>query len=84
MVLNLIVNAAHAIQDVAGREGTEKGVITIRTRPLTDWVEVKISDTGGGIPQGCTDPHLRSFLHHQDNRQRNRTGTGDCALGGGR
>lgn len=51
VVLNLIVNAAHAIQDVAGREGTEKGVITIRTRPLTDWVEVKISDTGGGIPQ---------------------------------
>lgn len=51
VVLNLIVNAAHAIEDVAGQEGTKKGVITIRTRRLTDWVEVKISDTGGGIPE---------------------------------
>jgi PAS domain S-box-containing protein len=49
VVLNLIVNAAHAIEDVAGQEGT--GVITIQTRRLTDWVEVKISDTGGGIPE---------------------------------
>jgi signal transduction histidine kinase len=51
VILNLIVNAAHAIEDVAARGRTEKGLITIRTRSLAGWVEVRISDTGGGIPE---------------------------------
>ena len=49
--LNLIVNAAHAINDnLAGQPGG-KGVITIRTRGLPTGVEIRIQDTGGGIPQ---------------------------------
>ena len=32
VVLNLIVNAAHAIGDVVARDGTKKGLITITTR----------------------------------------------------
>jgi len=50
VILNLIVNAAHAIGDTV--RGTERrGTITIRT-----WVEgrsavVAIGDTGGGIPE---------------------------------
>ncbi len=49
MVLNLIVNAAHAISDVVGRSG-KKGTITIRTRREEDCVAVEVGDTGGGIP----------------------------------
>src|SRR6202795_1730290 len=46
--LNLIVNAAHAIED-AGRD-TETGVIKIRTELSDDCVVVRISDNGCGIP----------------------------------
>ena len=47
--LNLIVNAAHAI---AGSGGSErKGTITLRTRQEGNWVAVRISDTGPGIPE---------------------------------
>ena len=46
--LNLIVNAAHAIED-AGRD-TETGVIKIRTELSDDCVVIRISDNGCGIP----------------------------------
>jgi signal transduction histidine kinase len=49
VVLNLIVNAAHAIEDVV--KGTaNKGKITVTTRVLDGSVEIAISDTGKGIP----------------------------------
>jgi PAS domain S-box-containing protein len=51
VLLNVIVNAAQAIEDVAARGGTEKGLITIRTRSIAGWAEVRVSDTGGGIPE---------------------------------
>jgi signal transduction histidine kinase len=49
VVLNLIVNAAHAIGDVV--KGTPaKGKITVATRVLNDVVEISVGDTGNGIP----------------------------------
>ncbi|HET9864317.1 MAG TPA: ATP-binding protein [Steroidobacteraceae bacterium] len=49
VVLNLIVNAAHAIGDVV--RGTDrKGKIRVATRVLGEQVEIAISDTGKGIP----------------------------------
>ena len=50
VILNLVVNAAHAIADVTGR-GTTKGRITIATRRDGDWAEIRIRDTGTGIPE---------------------------------
>lgn len=49
--LNLIINAAHAIGDATdgGRRG--KGLITLSTRLQDQWVEIRIVDTGGGIPE---------------------------------
>jgi signal transduction histidine kinase len=49
VVLNLIVNAAHAIGDVV-KETQAKGKIRVATRVLDDQVEIAISDTGKGIP----------------------------------
>jgi len=49
-ILNLVVNAAHAIADLPGR-GTAKGRISIRTRRDGEWAEVRIGDTGTGIPE---------------------------------
>jgi signal transduction histidine kinase len=49
VVLNLIVNAAHAIADVV--KGTaDKGKIRVATRVVGEQVEIAISDTGKGIP----------------------------------
>jgi len=50
VVLNLLVNAAHAIGDVVHGGADGKGVITVRTLRDGDWVEVRIGDTGAGIP----------------------------------
>jgi two-component system NtrC family sensor kinase len=47
--LNLLVNAAHAIQEV--NQGTQKlGKIVIRTRQVDGSALITISDTGCGIP----------------------------------
>jgi signal transduction histidine kinase len=51
VILNLVVNAAHAIGDVSGGDGRGKGLITASTRLCGDWVEVRIRDTGSGIPE---------------------------------
>ena len=47
--LNLIVNAAHAIQESGKNAAT--GVITIRTSAAPGMVEVAIGDNGCGIPR---------------------------------
>ena len=49
-ILNLIVNASHAIEEaVAKKQG--RGTITISTRLLNHQVEIKVVDTGIGIPE---------------------------------
>ncbi|MDZ7618426.1 MAG: PocR ligand-binding domain-containing protein, partial [Patescibacteria group bacterium] len=50
VLLNLIVNAAHAIGERLGPGATEKGVITITTKAVGNMVEVRVADTGTGIP----------------------------------
>ena len=52
VILNLIVNAAHAISSVTEHVFKGKGLITIRTTQDGDWVEIRITDTGSGIPKG--------------------------------
>ena len=53
VVLNLLINAAHAIADMRGQRPGTKGVITVSTRRVDDWAEVRIEDTGGGIPESA-------------------------------
>jgi len=49
VILNLIVNAAQAIsQQVKGT--SRKGLIHITTRQKETAVEIRVADTGGGIP----------------------------------
>ncbi|MCL4791974.1 MAG: PAS domain S-box protein [Gammaproteobacteria bacterium] len=49
VILNMIVNAAHAIGDVVGDSASGRGTITLSTRKLDDWAEIRISDTGCGM-----------------------------------
>ena len=50
VILNMIVNAAHAIADVQGDSGN-LGKITITTRAVDDECEITIADTGAGMPK---------------------------------
>ena len=50
VILNLIVNSAHAISSVVEKNGQGKGTITISTRREGEWARIAVSDTGGGIP----------------------------------
>jgi len=56
VILNLIVNAAHAIK-AKTREGT-KGRLSISTRARGQFAEVTVSDDGIGIPEAI---HTRIF-----------------------
>jgi len=50
VILNIIVNAAHAIEEKIASNQEHKGIITIRTLYNDDNVEIRISDNGQGIP----------------------------------
>ena len=49
--LNLIINAVHAIRDVVGETPVTRGIITISTRRVGGQVEIRVQDTGTGIPE---------------------------------
>jgi len=51
VILNIIVNAAHAIGDIVGDGGTGKGSITVTTRQVDQWAEIRIADTGAGMTE---------------------------------
>jgi PAS domain S-box-containing protein len=51
VILNLIVNSAHAIANVVGKSGSGKGKIRVQTRNCQDHLEIRICDTGSGIPE---------------------------------
>lgn len=58
VLLNLVVNAAHAIEEAA----RERGLITIRTRGLDDGVEIDVEDNGAGIPGHVVDRVFDPFF----------------------
>jgi len=61
-VLNILMNAAHAIEAKDAGNGT----ITVRTRSHRGWVEIQISDTGTGIPENIRS---RVFDHFFTTKQ---------------
>jgi PAS domain S-box-containing protein len=56
VVLNLVVNAAHAIADLMQRT-ERKGTITVSTHLAGGAAEIRIADTGTGIPEAA-QPHI--------------------------
>ncbi|MGB5158247.1 PAS domain-containing sensor histidine kinase [Desulfobacterium sp. N47] len=51
VILNLIINASHAVADSIDKASGNKGIIKIKTRCNDSWAEIRISDTGPGIPE---------------------------------
>jgi len=62
VILNLVINAAHAIANVVGDGSKGKGTITVSTRHDGDWAEVRISDTGCGIPEDIRSRVFEPFF----------------------
>ncbi len=61
VILNLIVNASHAIADVVGDTG-EKGRITIGATNDETHAEIRISDSGTGIPEAARAKVFEPFF----------------------
>jgi len=63
VILNLVVNAAHAIADKNKANGTTaKGTITVTSRVEDGFAVVSISDTGGGIPEAIRKRIFEPFF----------------------
>jgi PAS domain S-box-containing protein len=60
VVLNLIVNAAHAIK--AKLNNTLKGRIVVRTRKSGAFAEISVSDTGTGVPEAIRTRIFEPFF----------------------
>jgi len=62
VMLNLLVNAAHAIGDVVGDGSRGKGTITVSTRRCEGGVEVRVADTGTGIAEAIRSKVFDPFF----------------------
>ncbi|MEH0019593.1 MAG: response regulator [Desulfobacter sp.] len=60
--LNLIINASHAIAERLGEMSAEKGKIRISTGQTGDWLHIRVSDTGTGIPDDIVDRIFDPFF----------------------
>jgi signal transduction histidine kinase len=60
--LNLIVNAADALEAKLGRNPREKGTLTIRTRREGDDAVIEVQDTGTGIPENIHNSIFDPFF----------------------
>lgn len=66
VLLNLVVNAAHAI-DACHQSGTqEKGCITLSTAAVADTVELRVQDSGCGIPEAQITRIFEPFFTTKD------------------
>ncbi|HWW21798.1 MAG TPA: PAS domain-containing protein [Steroidobacteraceae bacterium] len=65
VILNLLVNASHAISDVVG-ESQQKGLIRITTQLDGDSVLISVSDTGSGIPANIQHRIFEPFFTTKD------------------
>jgi two-component system, NtrC family, sensor kinase len=63
VLINLIVNAAHAVEERGAGQGEKPlGKITICTRNTGDTVEIQIQDDGAGIPEAIRDRIMNPFF----------------------
>ncbi len=62
VILNLVVNSAHAIAEANKARGSPKGRISVSTNNVSDHVEIRLQDNGAGIPQEITDKIFNPFF----------------------
>lgn len=62
VILNLIMNATHAMADKYGEQCSEHGTITVSTRHAGEVAELVVEDTGIGIPDEIMDKIFNPFF----------------------
>jgi|CZKJ01.1.fsa_nt_gi PAS domain S-box-containing protein len=62
VILNLLINAAHAIAQIVGDGSQGKGKIVVSTVLDQDSAEISISDTGAGIPEAVRSRVFEPFF----------------------
>jgi len=62
VILNLVINAAHAIAPAVENHSIERGTIRVATRRDGDWAEIAIEDTGAGIPEAIRSRIFEPFF----------------------
>jgi PAS domain S-box-containing protein len=60
--LNLVINAAHAVGDARDETAGTRGRITITTRRVDDSAEIRVADTGTGIPDEIRERIFEPFF----------------------
>ncbi|MCA9790497.1 MAG: PAS domain S-box protein [Candidatus Eremiobacteraeota bacterium] len=63
--LNILVNAAHAVEDVY-KTSEQKGLIRVTTAPCADGVEVLFRDSGPGVPEAIISRIFDPFFTTKD------------------
>ena len=61
VILNLVVNASHAIEDRFQGTAT-MGLIQIKAHPVDEWAEIVITDNGGGMPPHVAEKAFDPFF----------------------
>jgi len=64
VILNLVINSAHAIADNKARIGN--GLILIKTIPAQEYVTLEIMDNGAGIPEDIQKKIFEPFFTTKD------------------
>jgi PAS domain S-box-containing protein len=66
VILNLIINSAHAIAEKVDDGSVQKGIINISTRMEGDFAEIRISDNGCGIREDIRSKIFNPFFTTKD------------------
>lgn len=62
VILNLITNSAHSIAEVVRNQPGGKGLITISTQLRANQIELRVGDTGAGIPEAIKERVFEPFF----------------------
>jgi len=65
-VVNLVINAAHAVADATRNEPGRKREIIVRSRRDGDWAEIRVEDSGTGIPEEIRERIFEPFFTTKD------------------
>ena len=66
VILNMVINSAHAIAEKVGHGSAQKGTINISTRMEGDFVQIRISDNGCGIREDIRSRIFDPFFTTKD------------------
>ena len=66
VILNMIINATHAIAEKAGNGQNGKGTITVSTHAWSKFAEIRIHDTGAGIREDIRSRIFDPFFTTKD------------------